>query len=114
MRRLRRILIGLGIANLLLAVATEVVASAGVALAYGVITSAYRELDYNGVIAHDKLAQTWGPDVAEDWTRAVKTLIDEPLRGFYDLSHLATGAFAINGVILIYLGWNVRRDNRAE
>lgn len=89
----------------------ECISSAAFGFGYGTIMSNYRSLDRSDVINHEKLAEVWGTAVANDWTLAVRRLIDEPLRTLYALSHLITVLLIVNGTLALLL-WRKVRERR--
>lgn len=106
---LRTLLLVLAIANVVLAIVGELAFSAMTGLSYTVVTSTYREFDCNGVVNHEKLGETWGPEYVDDWHKVVDCLVGEPLDGLYGLSHAYAVALLLNGVLLFAAWWQIRK-----
>lgn len=105
----RYLLLWMAIANLVLAVAIPLATSAFISLSYAVILGRYRELDVKGVIAHDRLVDVWGPEYLGNWGRVVDRLVWEHFEALYQTSVWVGAILAVNGMILIFAWWKIRR-----
>jgi hypothetical protein len=109
---LRRLLFWLAVGNLTAAVFVNQFASFHTALAYALVTSKYHQLDVDGVINHNKLAETRGLQSPQNQRQIVDWLVGPQLTGLYEASFWVSAAFIVNAAILICAWYLVRRDWR--
>jgi len=100
-------LLWLALLNMLLMLATPLAASGLAAVAHGVVTSNFRELDSNGAIDHDTVLRVWGPECS-NWHRVVDRLVAAPLSSVYQAGFIVSGFFGLNAACLLVFWWRVR------
>jgi hypothetical protein len=99
----------LGLANLALAVLVPLASSLVIGITHTATVSTYCELEKNGVIDHDRLAETWGPEYVDNWYKVVDRLVGDSFAALYDDSKLMAGMFGLNGLILLIAWWKLWR-----